>query len=86
MYKTKEQFDAAVVGGGPAGMMAAIKASENGARVVLIEKNSGLGKKLLITGGGRRNITQALLNNREFAEKLGKNGKFLLSRRKIEEK
>jgi len=79
MNKTKEQFAVAVVGGGPAGMMAAIKASENGARVVLIEKNSGLGKKLLITGGGRCNITQALLNNREFAEKLGKNGKFLLS-------
>ena len=52
-----EEYDIAVVGGGPAGIMAAIAASRNSARVVLLEKNSSLGRKLLITGGGRCNIT-----------------------------
>ena len=46
-----------VVGGGPAGMMAAIKAAENGAEVVLLEKNHLCGRKLAITGKGRCNIT-----------------------------
>ena len=49
-----------VVGGGPAGMMAAITAAENKNEVILIEKNSRLGKKLLITGKGRCNITSSL--------------------------
>ena len=46
-----------VVGAGPAGMMAAIKAAENGAEVVLLEKMNRPGKKMLITGKGRCNIT-----------------------------
>ncbi|MBO7187099.1 MAG: NAD(P)/FAD-dependent oxidoreductase [Clostridia bacterium] len=46
-----------VIGGGPAGMMAAISAKENGAKVVLLEKNEKLGKKLFITGKGRCNLT-----------------------------
>ena len=46
-----------VIGGGPAGMMAAIKAAENGAEVVLLEKNHLCGRKLAITGKGRCNIT-----------------------------
>ena len=46
-----------VVGGGPAGMMAAIKAAESGAEVVLLEKNHLCGRKLAITGKGRCNIT-----------------------------
>ncbi len=49
-----------VVGGGPAGMMAAITAAENKNEVILIEKNNKLGKKLLITGKGRCNITSSL--------------------------
>ena len=49
-----------VVGGGPAGMMAAITAAENGHSVILVEKNRSLGKKLLITGKGRCNITSSL--------------------------
>lgn len=49
-----------VVGGGPAGMMAAITAAENGNKVILIEKMNILGKKLLITGKGRCNITSSL--------------------------
>ena len=48
-----------VIGGGPAGMVAAISAAENGAKVVLIERNDSVGKKLLITGKGRCNITNA---------------------------
>ena len=45
-----------VIGGGPAGMMAAITAAEYGNNVTIIEKNSDFGKKLLITGKGRCNI------------------------------
>jgi predicted Rossmann fold flavoprotein len=60
-------------------MMAAGRAAELGARVVLIEKNQSPGKKLLITGGGRCNISQAEFNDKKFAEKLGKKGQFLLS-------
>lgn len=48
-----------VIGGGPAGMMAAITAAEEKNDVVLIEKNKSLGKKLLITGKGRCNITSS---------------------------
>ena len=48
-----------VVGGGAAGMMAAITAAENGCEVVLFEKNDRLGKKLFITGKGRCNLTNA---------------------------
>lgn len=79
MAVIKEKYDVVVVGGGPAGIIAAIKASALGASVVLIEKNATLGVKLLITGGGRCNITQNNFNNKKFAEKLGKNGQFLLS-------
>lgn len=48
-----------VIGGGPAGMMAAIAAAENGSQVTLLEKNEKLGRKLAITGKGRCNITNA---------------------------
>ncbi len=71
--------DVAVIGGGPAGMMAAIQAARAGVSVVLIEKNNTLGKKLLITGGGRCNVTNATFDNRALAQKYGKKGKFLLS-------
>lgn len=50
-------WDVIVVGGGAAGMMAAGRAAERGLHVLLLEKNPGLGKKLLITGGGRCNVT-----------------------------
>ena len=71
-------YDVIVIGGGPAGMMAAIAAAENGARVCLLEPNERLGKKLNITGKGRCNVT----NNCSAAELQGKvlcNGKFLYS-------
>lgn len=72
-------WDLAVIGGGPAGMMAAGRAAELGAKVILIEKNSSLGKKLLITGGGRCNLTNAELDTRKFLSKFKKNDKFLFS-------
>ena len=75
----KKHFDIAVIGGGAAGMTAAISASQNGTRVALIEKNQTLGKKLLLTGNGRCNITQVQYDSHEFIEKIGKNGKFLFS-------
>ena len=48
-----------IIGGGPAGMMAAITSAENENEVILLEKNKSLGKKLLITGKGRCNITSS---------------------------
>ena len=48
-----------IIGGGPAGMMAAIAAASTGKRVTLLEKNDALGRKLLLTGGGRCNFTNA---------------------------
>ena len=67
-----------IVGGGPAGMMAAIAASREGNEVTLIEKNNILGKKLLITGKGRCNITSSL-DMDEFINNIPGNGKFLYS-------
>lgn len=78
-YPKKTIYDVAVIGGGPAGMIAAGRAAELGASVVLIEKNEGLGKKLLITGGGRCNVTNDTPDVRAFLAKLGKKGKFLFS-------
>ena len=66
----------AVVGGGPSGMMAAIRTSQLGQRVTLIEKNSSLGKKLLLTGKGRCNLTNAC-DMDSFLERFPKNGQFL---------
>ena len=67
-----------VVGAGPAGMMAAIKAAENGAQVVLLEKMSRPGKKMLITGKGRCNITN-VAEKQELIRNIPGNGKFLYS-------
>ena len=67
-----------VIGGGPAGMMAAITSAENGNEVILLEKNKSLGKKLLITGKGRCNITSSL-DMEEFIKNTPGNGMFLYS-------
>ena len=72
------KFDGVVIGGGPAGMLAAIIAAQQGSRVALLEKNDRLGKKLLITGKGRCNVT----NNctaQEVLQNIPRNGKFLFS-------
>ncbi len=71
--------DIAVIGGGPAGMMAAGTAAAHGADVVLIEKNRRPGRKLLLTGKGRCNITNAAPDIRGFLEQFGKKGKYLHS-------
>ena len=67
-----------VIGGGPAGMMAAISAKNTGADVIILEKMSSLGRKLLITGKGRCNITSSL-DMEKFIENTPVNGKFLYS-------
>ena len=74
-----DKFDRIIVAGaGPAGMMAAIKAAENGAQVVLLEKMSRPGKKMLITGKGRCNITN-VAEKQELIRNIPGNGKFLYS-------
>ncbi|OIO17835.1 aminoacetone oxidase family FAD-binding enzyme [Candidatus Kuenenbacteria bacterium CG08_land_8_20_14_0_20_37_23] len=72
-------YDLAVIGGGAAGMMAAGRAGEKGAHVLLLEKNDRLGVKLVITGKGRCNVTKAEFDVRKFVGQLGQNGKFLFS-------
>ena len=68
----------AVIGGGPAGMMAAIAAARSGAAVTLYEKNEKLGKKLFITGKGRCNVTNAC-DTADMFENIVRNRKFLYS-------
>lgn len=79
MAKNGLKCDVLVIGGGPAGMMAAIAASGAGAKVALLEKNSESGIKLMMTGKGRCNITNAEKDKRKFLDVFGKNGKFLYS-------
>ena len=68
----------AVIGGGPAGMMAALTAAESGAEVTLFEKNEKLGKKLYISGKGRCNLTNDCTVS-EFFPNVATNPRFLLS-------
>lgn len=72
-------FDVIIIGAGAAGLMAATRASELGAKVLILEKRAAPGTKLLITGNGRCNLTNNSLDNRSFALKFGKKGSFLLS-------
>ena len=73
---TERDFDAIVIGSGPAGMMAAGRSGERRKKTLLIEKNDILGKKLLISGKGRCNITNAGDVN-EYLDNFGKSGQFL---------
>lgn len=72
------KFDGIVIGGGPAGMFAAIVAAQRGCRVAIIEKNDRLGKKLLITGKGRCNVTNHC-TVQEVLQHIPRNSKFLYS-------
>lgn len=76
---SKILWDVAVIGGGPAGMMAAGRAAERGLKVIILEKNKSLGKKLLITGGGRCNVTNAEFDTRTLLSRFKDNDKFLFS-------
>ena len=71
-------YDGIIIGGGPAGMFAAITAARAGSRVLLLEKNDRLGKKLLITGKGRCNVTNHC-DAREVLQNIPHNGRFLYS-------
>ncbi len=75
---SNNHFDIAVIGGGAAGMMAAISAAMYGANVVILEKNHILGKKMRITGKGRCNITNAC-EDTVFFENIPVNSKFMYS-------
>lgn len=68
-------YDIAVVGAGPAGCMAAIRGAQLGQNVILIERNDKIGRKLLLTGNGRCNLTNTATLD-EFLEKFGRRGSF----------
>lgn len=71
-------YDVIVIGGGPAGMFAAITAATRGLKVLLLEANDRLGKKLLITGKGRCNVTNNC-SEQEVLQNIPRNGRFLYS-------
>ena len=71
-------YDGIIIGGGPAGMFAAITAARGGQKVLLLERNDRLGKKLLITGKGRCNVTNDC-SGAEVLQNTPRNGKFLFS-------
>lgn len=72
------RYDGIVVGGGPAGMFAAIVAARNGCKVLMLERNDRLGKKLLITGKGRCNVTNNC-SAQDVMQNIPRNSKFLYS-------
>ncbi|MGO1713370.1 MAG: NAD(P)/FAD-dependent oxidoreductase, partial [Senegalia sp. (in: firmicutes)] len=67
-----------VIGAGPAGIIASATASKNGNNVILIEKNEFIGKKMLITGNGRCNVTNACEID-ELIDNVSRNKEFLYS-------
>ncbi len=72
-----KQFDIVICGAGPAGMLAAIAAARSGRQVLLLEKMSRPGTKLLATGGGRCNLASNL-NNDEIIKRFGREGRFMI--------
>ena len=71
--------DVVVIGGGAAGVMAACTAAEQGHEVLLIEKNERIGRKVMITGKGRCNVTNATYTVEELLENIPVNPRFLYS-------
>ena len=76
MQEKNRVFDAIVIGGGPAGIMASISAAKENKSVLLLEKLSKIAAKLKATGGGKCNLTNTLSTD-EFMAKFGKNGRFM---------
>ena len=76
---SQNSYDVIVIGGGPAGMFAAGFAAQQGAQVLLLEKNRRCGEKVLLTGKGRCNVTNSEPNHSRFVEHFGRNGKALLT-------
>lgn len=71
-------YDGIIIGGGPAGMFASIIAAQQGSKVLLLERNDRMGKKLLITGKGRCNVTNDC-SAQEVLQNIPRNGRFLYS-------
>lgn len=73
-----KEFDLIVIGGGAAGLMASIQAASRGLKVLLLEKGPKLGRKILISGGGRCNVTNNYFQSeREFLSNYPRGAKFL---------
>ncbi|RNA70416.1 NAD(P)/FAD-dependent oxidoreductase [Alteribacter keqinensis] len=75
---TNENYDVIVIGGGPSGLMASVSAAEHGARVLLLDKGTKLGRKLAISGGGRCNVTNRA-DVEEIIKHIPGNGRFMYS-------
>jgi predicted flavoprotein YhiN len=71
-------YDVIVIGGGPSGLMATLACLQAGARTVLLDKGSKLGRKLAISGGGRCNVTNRKPRD-ELVQSIPGNGRFLYS-------
>lgn len=71
--------DIIVIGGGPAGILCACTAAKNGNSITLVEKNQRIGRKLMITGKGRCNVTNYCIDPKEFIDQVPVNGSFLFS-------
>ena len=72
------RWDVAIIGGGPAGLMAAARAAERGRKTILLDKNREPGVKILISGGARCNLTHAT-DARGIVAAFGPSGRFLHS-------